>query len=112
MEDVNLKSLLERFYIYAVIQMIFELMHKNIPVADVSLNEEGRMEHILAIRDLTCVLSFRDADSVNSTGRLHHSQRHTNRVYVDSCVFSYTFDMRGIASEISSKLGIKFRFKV
>ena len=32
--------------------MIFELMHKNIPVADISLNEEGRMEHILAIRDL------------------------------------------------------------
>lgn len=44
-------------------QMIFELMHKNIPVADISLNEEGRMEHILAIRDLTCVLGFRDADS-------------------------------------------------
>ena len=48
--------------------MIFELMHKNIPVADTSLNEEGRMEHILAIRDLACVLSFRDADNVNSTG--------------------------------------------
>lgn len=43
--------------------MIFELMQKNIHVADISLNEEGRMEHILAIRDLTCVLSFQDADS-------------------------------------------------
>ena len=41
----------------------------------------------------------------------HHSKRHTNSVYVDSCVFGYTFDVRDLVSEICLELGIKFRFK-